>query len=108
MGVDRYQVEGLLQVGDENGPLPGELGYGEKVPNATIQISRPDLQPLLPEELQNPSEGQQKGFGGTSRQSASMGTCWTAWRFRNKMAYDLIKGIPHDGGAANPVCALYT
>ena len=28
MGVDRYQVAGLLQVGDENGPLPGELGFG--------------------------------------------------------------------------------
>ena len=23
MGVDRYKVEGLLQVGDENGPKPG-------------------------------------------------------------------------------------
>ena len=30
MGVPRYQVEGLLQVGDENGPVAGELGYGEK------------------------------------------------------------------------------
>ena len=28
MGVDRYQVAGLIQVGDENGPVAGELGYG--------------------------------------------------------------------------------
>ena len=38
MGVERYQVAGLLQVGDENGPIEGEVGYGESVPNATVQI----------------------------------------------------------------------
>ena len=30
MGVERYQVNGLLQVGDENGPVVGEVGYNEK------------------------------------------------------------------------------
>ena len=29
MGVERYKVAGLLQVGDENGLVPGELGYGQ-------------------------------------------------------------------------------
>ena len=38
MGVERYKVEGLLQVGDESGPLPGKLGYGQISPNCTIQI----------------------------------------------------------------------
>ena len=38
MGVPRYQVAALLQVGDENGPVAGEVGYGETVPNATVQI----------------------------------------------------------------------
>ena len=38
MGVDRYQVAGLLQVGDENGPTSGNVGYAEEVPNATVQI----------------------------------------------------------------------
>lgn len=37
-GIPRYQVSALLQVGDENGPLAGEVGYGEAVPNATVQI----------------------------------------------------------------------
>src|SRR5258705_888806 len=32
------KADAILQVGDENGPLPGEVGYGEVVPNATIQI----------------------------------------------------------------------
>lgn len=38
MGVARYQVNGLLQVGDENGPLAGEVGYDTLAPNATVQI----------------------------------------------------------------------
>ena len=38
MGVERYRVEGLLQIGDETGPLPGEVGYGQVSPNCTIQI----------------------------------------------------------------------
>ena len=38
MGVERYAVNGLLQVGDENGPVEGELGYGQSIPNATVTI----------------------------------------------------------------------
>ena len=32
MGVERYQVNGLLQVGDENGPVVGEVGYTRSSP----------------------------------------------------------------------------
>lgn len=39
MGVPRYQVNALLQVGDENGPLPGELGYGVEAPSISAQIA---------------------------------------------------------------------
>ena len=38
MGVKRYQVAGLLQVGNEDGPVSGELGYDQEVPNASVQI----------------------------------------------------------------------
>lgn len=38
MGVTRYQVMGLLQPGDEEGPVAGEVGYGEEAPNATVQV----------------------------------------------------------------------
>ena len=44
MGVPRYQVNALLQVGDENGPLPGELGYAVEAPNATVRsVARPPV-----------------------------------------------------------------
>ncbi|MBR3942407.1 MAG: spore coat protein CotH, partial [Clostridia bacterium] len=38
MGIDRYKVQGLLQVGTEDGPGEGELGYGQMSPNCTVQI----------------------------------------------------------------------
>ena len=38
MGVERYKIAGLIQVGDENGLIPGELGYGQVAPNCTVQI----------------------------------------------------------------------
>ena len=37
-GIDRYRVSGILQVGDENGPVMGMFGYGEFTPNCTVQI----------------------------------------------------------------------
>ena len=37
-GIDRYKVEGILQVGDENGPVQGQFGYGEFAPNCIVQI----------------------------------------------------------------------
>ena len=38
MAVTRYQVMGLLQPGDEDGPVAGEVGYGDEAPNATVQV----------------------------------------------------------------------
>ena len=32
------KAEAIVQFGDQTGPLPGEVGYGDIVPNATIQI----------------------------------------------------------------------
>lgn len=92
MGVDRYQVEGLLQVGDENGPLPGELGYGDRTPNATVQIRG-----------QTSSRNAQKNYKirlkdnkGTWRgqQTIALNKHQTdGLRFRNKLGFDLLKGL---------------
>ncbi|MFR6580780.1 MAG: hypothetical protein ACLURP_01100 [Ruminococcus sp.] len=32
------QAAALLQIGNENGPTEGMVGYGENIPNATVQI----------------------------------------------------------------------
>ena len=49
--IEQYAVEGILQVGDENGPLEGEAGYGENAPNAIIKIRGQSSSKGSPEKL---------------------------------------------------------
>ena len=93
MGVDRYQVAALLQVGDENGPIEGLVGYGESVPNATVQIrgqtSSRNAQKNYKIELKK-NKGTWRG-----QRTINLNKHMTeGMRFRNKLAYDLLKGIP--------------
>lgn len=93
MGVERYQVNGLLQVGDENGPLSGEVGYGENAPNATVQIrgqtSSRNAQKNYKIELKRNkgSWNGQRTINLNKHQSDGL-------RFRNELAYKLLQGIP--------------
>ncbi|MDO5416487.1 MAG: CotH kinase family protein, partial [Lachnospiraceae bacterium] len=106
MGVSRYQTAALLQVGDENGPLEGQVGYGEVVPNATVQIRG-----------QTSSRSQQKNYKielkknkGTWRgqRTIALNKHQTdGMRFRNKLAYDLIGGIPQMMGLRTQFVHLY-
>ena len=93
MGVERYQTAALLQVGDESGPQSGEVGYGENVPNATVQIrgqtSSRNSQKNYKIELKK-NKGTWRGqrtINLNKHQTDGM-------RFRNKLSYDLLKGIP--------------
>lgn len=93
LGIDRYKVAALLQVGDENGPTPGSLGYGEVLPNATVQIrgqtSSRNEQKNYKIKLVDNSEGWrgQRTIALNKHQTEAM-------RFRNKLAYDLMTDIP--------------
>lgn len=93
MGVERYQVAGLLQAGDENGPVSGEVGYGEEVPNATVQIrgqtsSRYAMKNYKIELKKNKGTWRGQRTINLNKHMAD------GLRFRNKLAYDLIKEIP--------------
>jgi len=106
MGVERYQVNGLLQVGDENGPVVGEVGYNEIVPNATVQIRG---QTSSNNDQKNYKIELKKGKGTWRGQrtialNKHMGE---GLRFRNKMAYDLIEGIPQMTGLRTQFVHLY-
>ena len=93
MGVKRYQVAGLLQVGNDDGPVAGELGFGEVVPNATVQIRG-----------QSSSAGKQKSYKiklkknkGTwegQRTIALNKHVYEGMRFRNKMMFDMMSSVP--------------
>ena len=106
MGVDRYRVEGLLQIGDETGPLPGEVGYGQVSPNCTIQI-RGQTSSRQPVKNYKITLKDNKGMwmGNTSiplNKHVNEGL-----RFRNKMAYDLIAGIDEMMGLRTKFVHLY-
>lgn len=92
-GIPRYQVSALLQVGDENGPLAGEVGYGQQVPNATVQIrgqtSSRNAQKNYKLELKD-----NKGFWNDQRTINLNKHMTDGLRFRNKLMYDLMCEIP--------------
>lgn len=93
MGVDRYAVSGLLQVGDENGPTEGELGYGQVTPNASVtvrgQTSSRYAQKSYKIKLKDGkgSWNDQTTINLNKHQEDGM-------RFRNKMMYDLMETMP--------------
>lgn len=90
LGIDRYKVEGLLQVGDENGPVIGELGYGQNVPNSIVQIRG-----------QSSSQNQQKNYRITIRDGKGDWEGMTTinlnkhvsdmYRFTNMLSYNLMQ-----------------
>lgn len=92
MGVERYKVAGLLQVGDENGLIEGELGYGQVAPNCIVQIrgqsSSRNAQKNYKIELKD-NKGDWRGQT-TIALNKHQGD---GLRFRNKLAFDLLTGL---------------
>ena len=105
-GIDRYKVAALLQVGDESGPLPGMLGYGETLPNATVQIrgqtSSRNAQKNYKIKLVDNSKGwrQQRTIALNKHQTESL-------RFRNKLCFDLLAKIPQTMSLRTQFVHLY-
>ena len=106
MGVPRYQVNAILQVGDENGPLPGELGYGVEAPNATVQI-RGQTSSEYDQKNYKIKLKKNKGSWRGQRTIAINKHQMDCVRFRNKMAYDLIRGIDQMMGLRTQFIHLY-
>ncbi len=92
MGVERYKVEGLLQVGTEEGLLPGELGYDQVSPNCTVQI-RGQTSSKNPQKNYKISIKDNKGTWRGQSTIALNKHQTEGLRFRNKLAFDLMAGI---------------
>ena len=93
LGIERYCVEALLQVGDEEGPSAGELGYGRQTPNAVVQI-RGNASSEAPQKSYKISI---KSNAGSSRNQTTISLNKypsDGLRFRSKLCYDLAKQIP--------------
>lgn len=105
-GISRYGVEGILQVGDEAGPSPDQIGYGLNVPNATVQVRG-----------KTSSQAEQKSFkikiksgAGSWRNQKTIALNkhpYDSTRIRNKLSYDLIKTVPGMIGLRTQFVHLY-
>ena len=106
LGIDRYRVAGLLQVGDENGPIEGALGWGLETPNAVVQVrgqtSSKYSQKNYKIELVDSSE---KWRG--QRTIALNKHMLDGLRFRNKLIFDLISDVPQMMGLRTQFVHLY-
>lgn len=105
-GIPRYNCEAILQVGDENGPVEGEFGYGETVPNAAVQVRG-----------QSSSKSEQKNYKVRIKEGKGE---WRGQRtlalnkhvsdkvrFINKLSYDLMKDVPQMAAARTQFVHLY-
>ena len=88
------QAEVIFQVGDETGPLPNEVGYDAVVPNGTVQIRGAPTS----------ANGNQKSYkielyddAGLWRGQSTIALnkhVFDPTRVRNKLSFDLLKGVP--------------
>jgi spore coat protein H len=88
------RAEAILQIGDENGPLPGELGYGAVIPNATIQV-RGSSTSLAPQKSFKIELFNNAGFWRGQGTIALNKHVSDITRVKNKLCFDLIKEIPN-------------
>lgn len=90
LGLERYQVNALLQVGDEAGPTSGSLGYDQIVPNATVQI-RGQSSSKNPQKNYKIELRDNKGTWRGQKTIALNKHMSEGLRFRNKLCFDLMK-----------------
>lgn len=106
MGVERYKVAGLLQVGNKDGLVPGELGYGQIAPNCTVQI-RGQSSSRNPQKNYKISIKDNKGDWRGQTTIALNKHQGDGLRFRNKLAFDLLSHIDELMGLRTTFVRLY-
>lgn len=87
------KADAILQIGDENGPLPGELGYGLDVPNATIQIRGASSLRRKQKSYKIELFRDAGNWRGQSTIALNKHV-FDPSRVRNKLNFDLMKEIP--------------
>ncbi|MDD2362373.1 MAG: CotH kinase family protein [Oscillospiraceae bacterium] len=104
--IDRYKVEGILQIGDESGPLPEEFGYNVTVPNATVQVRGKTTSRAEQKSFQIKIK-KDKGFWRDQRSIILNKHIYDFTRFRNKLSYDLMCEYPALIGSRTQFVHLY-
>ena len=105
-GIDQYACEAILQVGDETGPLPEQLGYSAVVPNATVTI-RGQSSTYYSQKNYKVSLKKDKGSWRDQTTINLNKHQQDGMRFRNKLAFDLLKTIPQTTACRTQFVHLY-
>ena len=105
-GLKQYSCEAILQVGDETGPLPEELGYTAIVPNATVK-TRGQSSSYNAQKNYKVSLKKDKGTWRDQRVINLNKHQTEGMRFRNKLAFDLLKHIPQTMSCRTQFVHLY-
>jgi spore coat protein H len=99
-------ADAILQVGDESGPLSGEVGYGAIAPNATIQLRGNTASPIAQESYKivlQTSAGKWRGLSTIDLNKHFNDDT----RVRNKLNFDLLKLVPNMTSARTQFVHLY-
>ena len=107
MGVDRYKVEGLLQIDETgNGLTKDSFGYGETVPNVSVQVRGQTSTRDSPKNYKlRIKEG--RGLFRDQRTLNLNKHKQDPFRFTNKLAYDLLNSVPQLIGGRTQFVHLY-
>lgn len=84
----------MVQTGDENGPKPGMLGYGIRTSNANIRIRGNSTSTAAQKSYKLELDSGTGLWRGQSSIAINK-SIYESTRFRNKMYFDLLKGIDH-------------
>lgn len=106
LGVDRYKVEGILQIDDGSGLGEGSYGYGETVPNVTVQIRGQTSSAYASKNYKIRIKAGKDEYNG-QRTLALNKHISDPYRFLNKMCYDLLTEIPQLVSARTQFVRLY-
>ena len=106
LGIDRYKVEGILQIDDGNGLGEGSYGYGEVVPNVTVQVRGQTSSRLKSKNYKIRIKAGKGEYNG-QRTLALNKHVSDPYRFLNKMCYDLLVDIPQLMSARTQFVRLY-
>ncbi|MBM7642964.1 CotH kinase family protein [Streptococcus loxodontisalivarius] len=93
MGVARYKVNAILQVGDENGPTAGALGYDAQTPNVTVQVRGQSSSRNVQKNYKIAIKSDKGTYYGQTTINLNKHQT-DGLRFRNMMAYTLLQDIP--------------
>ena len=106
LGADRYAVEAILKIGDENGPVMGEFGFGVNIPNAIVNV-RGNTTSRAAQKSFKIEIKREKGSWRQQRTIALNKHPYDETRILNKLCYDLMKDIPDMISARTQFVHLY-